>query len=113
MDRQDLQKQINYCRYVSENATADDMKSFFRNIKNNLEFLQRITKYNYFWLNETENDAANKFYEENVKGRDFGAIGGGMTYTITPTSVGQIIKISTVDDNGNMIEQDITDVSSW
>ena len=112
MDRKNLQKQIDYCRYVAENSGKDDMKALFKSIASNLEYLQRITKHTYFFLNDTEADAEDKFYEEHVKGRYFGAI-GGMSYKFIPNGLGQCVVLETIDDKGNKITEDITDISSW
>ena len=43
------------------------MKALFRSIASNLKYLQRITKHTYFFLNDTEEAAATKFYKEHVK----------------------------------------------
>lgn len=48
------------------------MKALFMLIASNLEYLQRITKHTYYFLNDTEEAAATKFYKEHVKGRYFG-----------------------------------------
>lgn len=50
------------------------MKALFRSIASNLEYLQRITKYTYFFLNDTEEATATKFYKEHVKVRYFGQL---------------------------------------
>ena len=113
MDRKNLQKQIDYCKYVAENSEKDDMKLLFKSIASNLEYLQRITKHTYFFLNDTEEATATKFYEEHVKGRYFGAIGGEMSYKFTPNGLGQCVELETIDDKGNKITEDITDISSW
>lgn len=113
MDRKNLQKQIDYCKYVAENSEKDDMKLLFKSIASNLEYLQRITKHTYFFFSDTEAASTEKFYEEHVKGRYFGAIGGGMSYKFTPNGLGQCVELETVDDKGNKITEDITDISSW
>lgn len=47
------------------------MKALFMSIASNLEYLQRITKHTYFFLNDTEEAAATKFYKEHVKRKIF------------------------------------------
>ena len=113
MDKKKLQQQIDYCKYVAENTKQEDLRKMFHEMQDNLEYLQKITQHTYFYLNDTEAAAEDKFYKEYVKGRYFGAIGGGMTYKISPNGLGQCITLSTVDDEGNIIEEDITDISSW
>ena len=113
MYRKNLQKQIDYCKYVAKKKKKDDMKALFRSIASNLEYLQRITKHTYFFLNDTEEATATKFYKEHVKGRYFGAIGGGMSYKFIPNGLSQCVVLETIDDKGNKITEDITDISSW
>ena len=42
-----------------------------------------------------------------------GAIGGGLTYSFYPTSIGTIIKVSHKDVNGDLQVLDITDYDTW
>ena len=74
MNRKNLQKQIDYCKYVAENSEKDDMKLLFKSIVSNLEYLQRITKHTYFFFSDAEAASAEKFYKEHVKGRYFGQL---------------------------------------
>jgi len=66
-----------------------------------------------FLLNDVEKVRADQFYEKYVAGRNFGAIGGGMTYHFTPTALGDLVKISTVDPKGEPISEDITNYDTW
>ena len=113
MDKNELQKQIDYCEYVFKNAKDEDMKTLFCDIVESLKRLQRITKNTYFYLNDNEEAASNKFYDKYIKGNYYGAIGGGLTYKITPTSIGQITVLSCRDKDNHLIEEDITDTTTW
>jgi hypothetical protein len=42
-----------------------------------------------------------------------GAIGGGLTFEFTPTSLGLIIKVNHLDVNGVVQTLDLTDYDSW
>ena len=42
-----------------------------------------------------------------------GAIGGGLTYSFSPTSIGTITKVSHNDVNGDLQVLDVTDYDMW
>ena len=107
------QKKVDYLSNLIKQSTNDDDKVMLKHILSDLIYHYRITKHQYFWLQDKEAERARAFYEKNIKGRNFGAIGGGMTYHITPTGLGQIIHVSTINDKGEVIDADITDVSTW
>lgn len=114
MENKKLKSQIDYCEACIMAATTMDAREMYKSILESLKQLQTITRNTYFYLTDSEQDAARKFYELNVKGRaSFGTIGGCMTYKITPTGLGKCVSICTQDDTGCIIQQDITDVSSW
>lgn len=113
MRTDNIQKQIDYCEYVAKNAEQEDLRKTFTSIASNLRWLKRIVKNTYFCLNDNEQAAADKFYEEHVKGRYFGATGGGVMYQIIPHGLGQCVRISTKNRNGNIVSEDITDTDSW
>ena len=92
---------------------SDYAKKYLKSILHDLEHYERITRTYYFYLKDTEAKKAHEFYEKYMKGRDFGAIGGGMVYSFMPTGLGDIVHVSTRLDNGDRIEEDITDNSDW
>ena len=92
---------------------SDYQKGVLRQILHDLEHYERITRHEYFYLNDGEAEKANEFYEKYMKGRYFGAIGGGMTYSFMPTGLGSIVHVSTRKDDGERVEEDITDNSNW
>lgn len=63
-------------------------------------------------LNETEQEAANKFIREHRVNdpASLGCIGGQFTYMITPTSLGNTVVIR---DNVSGLEENVTDFGMW
>lgn len=92
---------------------SDYQKKYLKQILQDLEHYERITRHEYFWLQDSEAENAQKFYEKYMKGRNFGTIGGGMIYSFMPTGLGSVVHVSTRLDNGDRVEEDITDVSTW
>lgn len=45
-----------------------------------------------FELTDDEYERLNDWWNENFKCRHFGTIGGGLTFHITPTSIGEIVE---------------------
>ena len=44
-----------------------------------------------FQLSDDEYKKLSKWWDKNHKDKNFGAIGGGLTFHITPTSIGEIV----------------------
>lgn len=108
-----LKNNIEYCKYVASNAGSKYMREQFAQIADDLDSYMNIIKGGtYFFLDEKEAAAADKFYEEHVKGRYFGASGGGMTYHFTPNGLGIGVSVSTVK-NGERISENITNYENW
>lgn len=110
MENNKLKSQIDYCEACMMAVTTTDAREMYKSILESLKQLQTITHNTYFYLTDSEQDAAHKFYEMNVKGRPSFT---NITYKITPTSLGKCVSICAKDDTGCVVQQDITDVSSW
>ena len=63
-----------------------------------------------FRLNDLETKKAHEFCQKHKEcSKHAGAVGGNITYEITPTGIGDIIKIKCLCGDS----EDITDISSW
>ena len=97
---------------VVDALTDKDQKQLVASIINDVKLAEFYRAHTHFTLSEKQEQEAEEFYNSYVKGRNFGAVGGGMTYTITPTSIGNIVVVSTTT-NGKSVKKDITDYDSW
>ena len=108
-----FKEKIDWLAKKIEQSTNGDEKSMLKDILRDIIYHCRIVSNEYFYLTDEETKRAYEFYLKNVKGRHFGAIGGGMTYHITPTGLGNIVIMSTRREDGQQIEEDITEFTSW
>lgn len=63
-----------------------------------------------FELTEEEAAAANKFLEEHSKCGHGAAIGGAITWMVTPTAIGNVFKLKCGRCD---VTEDVSDYSSW
>lgn len=110
MENKKLKSQIDYCEACMMAVNTMDDHEMYKSILESLKQLQTITRNTYFYLTDSEQDAAHKFYETNVKGKPSFT---NITYKITPIGIGKCVSICAKDDTGCVVQQDITDVSSW
>jgi hypothetical protein len=67
-----------------------------------------------FELSDDEIQKVLQFYQDNCeKQKDFGAIGGSLTYEFTPTSLGLITKVIFCQDTPNEATLDLTEYGDW
>ena len=109
----DYDKKIELLNELIYKTESDYTKGMLERIRRDLQQNEKITRHEYFYLQDKEAEKAQEFYDKYVKGRDFGAIGGGMIYHFMPTGLGNVVKVSTMLEDNYEMTDDITDMESW
>ena len=96
----------------------DDQRKLLSSIMMDLDQFDNITKYNFFWMNESEWKAAKQFIDENS------SEGTLVTYKFTPTGIGDGIAVEVQQKETRWwkkmfgkyyktLEKNVTDTGRW